>query len=48
MSLRDGETDEHETRKFMKSVENVIGEKLAKVRQYKGALTGVEEGEEGE
>jgi len=24
----------------MKSIENVIGEKLAKVRQYKGALIG--------
>jgi len=24
----------------MKSIENVIGEKMAKVRQYKGALIG--------
>jgi hypothetical protein len=29
MSLRDGEADEHETRKFMKTVDNVIGDKLA-------------------
>ncbi len=48
MSLRDGETDQHETRKFMKSIENVIGEKMAKVRQYKGALIGAQEGEEGQ
>jgi hypothetical protein len=40
MSLRDGESDETETRKFMKSVENVIGDKLAKVKQYKNALLG--------
>lgn len=48
MSLRDGEADEHETRKFMKTVDNVIGDKLAQVRQYKQALLGGEEPEEGE
>lgn len=47
MSLRDGEADEHETRKFMKTVDSVIGDKLAQVRQYKQALLGAEE-EEGE
>lgn len=48
MSLRDGEADEHETHKFMKTVDNVINDKLAKVRQYKGALLGAEENEQGE
>ena len=32
MSLRDGECDENETKKFMKSVDSVINEKLSKVR----------------
>lgn len=40
MALRDGESDENETRKFMKSVDNVITEKLSKVKQYKQSLLG--------
>ena len=32
MSLRDGECDENETKKFMQSVDSVINEKLGKVR----------------
>ena len=46
MSLRDGECDQNETKKFMKSVDSVIGEKLNKVREYKRVLLGEEEGEE--
>lgn len=40
MALRDGETDESETRKFMKSVNDVISEKLSKVKSYKQSLLG--------
>jgi hypothetical protein len=46
MSLRDGESDEHETRRFMKTVDSVINEKLSKVRQYKQSLLGEEENED--
>ena len=42
MALRDGETDESETRKFMKSVNDVISEKLSKVKSYKQSLLGEE------
>lgn len=48
MALRDGETDESETRKFMKSVNDVISEKLSKVKTYKQSLLGEEANEEGE
>lgn len=47
MSLRDGESDENETKKFMKTVDSVITEKLSKVREYKRTILG-EEGTEGE
>jgi hypothetical protein len=40
MSLRDGECDEGDTRKFMISVDNAIKEKLNKVREYKRGLAG--------
>ena len=40
MSLRDGECDENETKKFMKSVDSVINEKLSKVREYKRTILG--------
>jgi len=40
MGLRDGECDEGDTKKFMKTVENVISEKLEKVREYKKAILG--------
>lgn len=42
MSLRDGECDESETKKFMKSVDSIIGEKLNKVREYKRVIMGEE------
>lgn len=45
MALRDGETDESETRKFMKSVNDVISEKLSKVKTYKQSLLGEEANE---
>lgn len=49
MSLRDGEQEEYSTRQFMKSVDNVIQEKLNKVKEYKKGLTEYEvEGEEGQ
>lgn len=55
MSLRDGETDEAQTRKFMQSVDQVIKDKLNKVRQYKRGLidnsgdnSNMEEEEKGE
>lgn len=40
MSLRDGECDENETRKFMQSVDSVINDKLSKVREYKRTILG--------
>ena len=40
MALRDGECDEKDTRVFMKEVDNMIGEKLGKVRAYKRTLLG--------
>jgi hypothetical protein len=40
MSLRDGECDENETKKFMKTVDSVINEKLSKVREYKRTILG--------
>ena len=40
MGLRDGECEEGETKKFMKTVDNVISEKLGKVREYKRAILG--------
>lgn len=46
MSLKDGECDENETRKFMKSVDSVINDKLGKVREYKRTILGEEEDEE--
>ena len=42
MSLRDGECDENETKVFMKTVDNVISEKLGKVREYKRTILGEE------
>lgn len=42
MSLKDGESDEQETRRFMKTVDSVISEKLSKVREYKQSLMGEE------
>lgn len=42
MSLRDGECDENETKKFMKTVDGVISEKLGKVREYKRTILGEE------
>lgn len=46
MSLKDGECDENETRKFMKSVDSVINDKLGKVREYKRTILGEDEDEE--
>jgi hypothetical protein len=46
MSLKDGECDENETRKFMKSVDSVINDKLSKVREYKRTILGENEDEE--
>lgn len=40
MSLRDGEADENETKRFMKTVDVIITEKLSKVREYKKSLLG--------
>ena len=42
MTLRDGECDENETKKFMKSVNGVISEKLNKVKEYKKTILGEE------
>ena len=44
MALRDGECDENDTKKFMKDVGNVIGDKLSKVRDYKNTLLGQTDG----
>ena len=46
MSLKDGECDENETRKFMKSVDSVTNDKLSKVREYKRTILGENEDEE--
>jgi hypothetical protein len=40
MGLRDGECEEGETKKIMKTVDNFISEKLGKVREYKRAILG--------
>lgn len=40
MSLNDGEVSELETKKFMKSVDEVISEKLKKVRDLKNHMIG--------
>ena len=40
MSLRDGEADENETKKFMKTMDNVISQKLSKVKEYKRTILG--------
>ena len=48
MSLRDGECEEAEARDFMKQVDNVISEKLGRVREYRRNLVGQGENEEGE
>jgi hypothetical protein len=40
MSLKDGECEEGETKKFMKTVDSVINEKLSKVREYKRSILG--------
>jgi len=38
MSLKDGEADERETKKFMKEVDTVIQQKLTKVREFKNTV----------
>ena len=40
MGLSDGECEEGETKQFMKTFDNVISEKLGKVREYKRAILG--------
>lgn len=43
MSLRDGEAEESDTKQFMENVDQVISDKLGKVREYKRSLLGEEE-----
>ena len=40
ISLRDGEADQNQTKKFMKTVDGIITQKLSKVRDYKRSLLG--------
>ena len=45
MGLKDGQNDQGETKKFVKSVQNVISDKLNKVRDYKRTIMGEDNGQ---
>ena len=43
ISLKDGEADERQTRKFMKEIDTVIEQKLKNVREFKKTVCQIED-----